>query len=190
MVVTEHMTPLHYRAFVRNGDQHQRSVSVSTLSRTSSRMRRIFFVMLDGWVSLSGLNQVKLGYVVHASSLSQADPLDVILQSGDLLVGYFDSLSEGEIIPLSGVSKSGACCIIHAGGAGGWACGGELQLASASGNITLQISNLAFRIFKLLRSLQIDISYCFLCFVLPPSWPDSCCFSFCSASLSWRSARC
>lgn len=32
----------------------------------------------------------------------------VLLQSGYLLSGNFNSLSEGEIIPLSGVSKSNA----------------------------------------------------------------------------------
>jgi len=43
---------------------------------------------------------------------------DVLLQTDYLLSGNFDSLSEGEIIPLSGVSKSGAGRIIRTGGAG------------------------------------------------------------------------
>lgn len=49
-----------------------------------------------------------------------------------MLSGDFDSLSESEKIPLSGVSKSGGGRIIHAGGAGGGllrAGGVELQSA-------------------------------------------------------------
>ncbi|MCS4315778.1 hypothetical protein M2407_000077 [Serratia sp. BIGb0234] len=72
----------------------------------------------------------------------QTDVFDVVLQSSYLAAGYFDSLPETVIIPLSGVSKSGAGCISHAGGAGGWARGGELQLESTSGNKALQIINL------------------------------------------------
>ncbi|MCJ3066416.1 hypothetical protein LN032_04005 [Klebsiella pneumoniae] len=44
----------------------------------------------------------------------------VVLQAVYLLTGFFDSLSEGVIIPFSGVSKSGAVAIIQAGGAGGF----------------------------------------------------------------------
>ena len=43
---------------------------------------------------------------------------DVVLQISDLLRHCDDSLSEGEIIPFSGVSKSGAGSIAHAAGAG------------------------------------------------------------------------
>lgn len=55
-----------------------------------------------------------------------------------------DSLSEGEIIPLSGLSKSGAGCIIQAGGASGelLPTGGiELQSATASSNIMQPIDS-------------------------------------------------
>ncbi|MCA6698021.1 hypothetical protein KFB55_12170 [Klebsiella pneumoniae] len=44
----------------------------------------------------------------------------VVLQAIYLLTGFFDSLSEGVIIPFSGVSKSKAGSIIRAGGAGGF----------------------------------------------------------------------
>ncbi|UBX31653.1 hypothetical protein LDB27_14625 [Salmonella sp. JXY0409-18] len=49
----------------------------------------------------------------------QALRVDVVLKTEDHFVAGFDSLSESEIIPLSGVSKSGGCCIIHTGGGGG-----------------------------------------------------------------------
>ena len=58
-----------------------------------------------------------------------------MLQSGNHLSAGFDSTSEGEIIPFSGVSKSGAGNIIHAGGAGGgllFTGGVELQPLAAS----------------------------------------------------------
>ncbi|EKI94544.1 hypothetical protein ECEC1850_3574, partial [Escherichia coli EC1850] len=50
-------------------------------------------------------------------------------------------LSEGEIIPFSGVCQSGAGCIIHAGGAGGfthgtWTGGVDPQAAVTSGNVS------------------------------------------------------
>ncbi|EYZ28881.1 hypothetical protein BW96_15670 [Escherichia coli O157:H7 str. 07-3391] len=52
-------------------------------------------------------------------------------------------LSEGEIIPFSGVCQSGAGCIIHAGGAGGfthgtWTGGVDPQALTTSGNISTQ----------------------------------------------------
>ena len=50
--------------------------------------------------------------------LFQALIFDVFLQIADLLRYFGDSLSEGEIIPLSRVSKSGAGSIVHAAGAG------------------------------------------------------------------------
>ena len=45
---------------------------------------------------------------------------DVLLQTGYLLSDELDSTSESEIIPFSGLSRSGAGCIIHAAGAGGF----------------------------------------------------------------------
>ncbi|CCJ79553.1 hypothetical protein BN134_257 [Cronobacter dublinensis 1210] len=57
----------------------------------------------------------------------------------------FDSLSEFEIIPFSGVSKSGAGAIIHAGGAGRsvrGAGGVKLQPLTASSHIALKLSNI------------------------------------------------
>lgn len=74
---------------------------------------------------------------------------DVLLQSGYLLSGNFNSLSEGEIIPLSGVSKSGAGCIIQAGGAGGRLSltdRVELQPTLASSNIVMQLIDSGFSI--------------------------------------------
>ena len=65
---------------------------------------------------------------------------DVLLQTDYLLSGNFDSLSEGEIITLSSATKSGAGCIIHAGGAGGGLLrtgGVELLPAPANSNIIL-----------------------------------------------------
>jgi hypothetical protein len=54
------------------------------------------------------------------------------MQTDYLLSGNFDSLSEGEMIPLSGVTKSGAGYIIHAGGAGdGLLRAGGVELQSA-----------------------------------------------------------
>ncbi|MCA7623223.1 hypothetical protein LE066_24205 [Escherichia coli] len=42
----------------------------------------------------------------------------MVLQCSYLFITDFNSLSEGEIIPLSGVSKSGGGSIIQAGGNG------------------------------------------------------------------------
>jgi hypothetical protein len=65
--------------------------------------------------------------------------LNISLKSGNHFIAGFDSTSEGEIIPLSGVSKSGAGAIIQAGGAGrfvGVRAGCvELQPLTASKNI-------------------------------------------------------
>lgn len=52
--------------------------------------------------------------------LPQALLSDVLLQAGYLLAGELDSTSESEISLFSGVIRSGAGCIIHAGGAGGF----------------------------------------------------------------------
>ena len=76
------------------------------------------------------------------AQLFQALLVDVLLQPGYLLSGELDSTSEGEIIPFSGVSKSGAGCIIQAGGAGGGllrAGGVELQPALANSNVIMQL---------------------------------------------------
>lgn len=78
--------------------------------------------------------------------LFQALLTDVLLQSGQLLCDGFDSLPESEIIPFSGVSKSGAGCIIQAGGGGGLLDNVDAQPALASSNTALQISQLAFSI--------------------------------------------
>ncbi|MCA7433269.1 hypothetical protein LGR62_09670 [Escherichia coli] len=37
-----------------------------------------------------------------------------------MFLHYYQSRSEGEIIPFSGVCQSGGGCIIHAGGGGGF----------------------------------------------------------------------
>jgi hypothetical protein len=50
----------------------------------------------------------------------QAHVPDVILQPRYLLAGCGDAVPETEIIPFSGVIKSGAGAISHAGGAGGF----------------------------------------------------------------------
>ena len=73
----------------------------------------------------------------------------ICLQAGQLFGDGFDSLSEDEIIPFSGVSKSGAGCIIHAGGAGRsirGTSGVELQPLTASNDIAMQTLNGFFRI--------------------------------------------
>lgn len=71
--------------------------------------------------------------------------LDVILQARNYFFAGFDSISESEIIPFSGVSKSGAGSIIHAGGSGGfghWLAGGvETQPLITSSDITLKFIN-------------------------------------------------
>ncbi|MCD9416177.1 hypothetical protein L5467_17180 [Klebsiella pneumoniae] len=60
-----------------------------------------------------------------------------------------DSLSEGEIIPFSGVSKSGTGSIAHAAGAGRSARGAsgvELQPTLARSNITFKLIDSGFSI--------------------------------------------
>lgn len=74
---------------------------------------------------------------------------DVILKASNHCIAGFYSVSEDKIIPLSGVSKSGAGCIIHAGGDGGatlWACGVDTQPALAIANTLLKIIKPSFRI--------------------------------------------
>jgi hypothetical protein len=70
-------------------------------------------------------------------------PDDVFLQITHPLRYCFDSLSEGEIIPFSGVNKSGAGSIAHAAGAGlsirGTSCV-DLQPPLTRSNITFKLS--------------------------------------------------
>ncbi len=77
---------------------------------------------------------------------------DVILQIANLLRYGFDSLSAGEIIPFSGINKSGAGSIAHAADAGlsvrGTSCV-DLQPALTRSNITFKLSNSGFSIFQL-----------------------------------------
>lgn len=74
---------------------------------------------------------------------------DVVLPIADLFRHCDDSLSEGEIIPHSGVSKSGAGSIDQAAGAGrsvrGTSCI-DVQPTLARANATLHIFKLRFRI--------------------------------------------
>lgn len=60
--------------------------------------------------------------------LIKALSIDIVLQIANLLRHCDNSLSECEIIPLSGVSKSGAGSIAHAAGAGRSARGAFLHL--------------------------------------------------------------
>lgn len=90
-----------------------------------------------------------MDFVLCKECLFQALRVDVVLQIVDLLRHCDDSLSKGEIIPFSGVSKSGAGSIAHAAGAGlsvRGASGVDEQPALARANATLQIIKLLFRI--------------------------------------------
>ena len=85
----------------------------------------------------------------------------VILQIVYLLRHCDDSLSEGEIIPFSGVSKSGAGSIAQAAGAGRsvrGTSGVDVQPTLAIANTTLQIIKLLFRIGQFLRVFGIQCS--------------------------------
>ncbi|ORM82266.1 hypothetical protein HA44_07585 [Mixta gaviniae] len=65
-----------------------------------------------------------------------------------MFFGDFNSLPESKIIPFSGVIKSGAGCIIQAGGGGrrgGTGCR-DAQPLTASSNIPLQAIDSRFRI--------------------------------------------
>lgn len=91
--------------------------------------------------------------------LLQALLPDVVLQIANLFGHCFDSLSEGEIIPLSGVCKSGGGSIAHAAGAGRPVrCAGcvELQPTLASSNIALKLIDSALSICKLLCVLGVE----------------------------------
>ena len=82
-------------------------------------------------------------------ALFQALLSDVVLQIADLLRHCDDSISESEIIPFSGVSKSGTGSIAQATGAGRsvrGTSGVEVQPTLTSANATLQIFKLRFRI--------------------------------------------
>ena len=77
----------------------------------------------------------------HQQNLFQALIADIFLCPFQLLLHRHQPLSEGEIIPFSGVCQSGAGCIIHAGGAGGfthgtWTGGVDTQAAATSGNVS------------------------------------------------------
>lgn len=90
-----------------------------------------------------------MDFVLCKTCLFQALLFDVFLQIADLLRHCDDSLSKGEIIPLSGVCKSGAGSIAQAAGAGRsvWGTPGvDAQPTLAITNATLQIIELLFRI--------------------------------------------
>lgn len=87
--------------------------------------------------------------------------LEIVLQIPDLLRHCDDSLSEDEIIPFSGVSKSGAGSIAHAAGAGRSVRGTfciEQQPLTASNDIAMQTLNGFFRIGQFLRVFGIQRS--------------------------------
>lgn len=83
------------------------------------------------------------------NALFQTLRADVFLQVAHLSSDCGNSLSEGEIIPFSGVSKSGAGCIAQAAGAGrsvrGTFCV-ELQPTLARSNIALKLIDSSFGI--------------------------------------------
>ena len=90
-----------------------------------------------------------MDFVLCNGYLFQALRVDVFLQISDLIRYCDDSLSEGEIIPLSGVCKSGAGSIAQAAGAGRsgrGTLGVDAQPTLAIANATLQIIKLLFRI--------------------------------------------
>lgn len=84
-----------------------------------------------------------------------------MLQISDLLCHCDNSLPEGEIIPFSGVSKSGAGSIAHAAGVGRsvrGTSGVDVQPTLTRANATLQIFKLRFRIGQFLRVFSIQRS--------------------------------
>ncbi|AKE96472.1 hypothetical protein CSK29544_03525 [Cronobacter sakazakii] len=94
-----------------------------------------------------------------SSLLFKALFANISLQSAQLPGHGLDALPEGEIIPFSGVSKSGAGPIIHAGGAGRSVRGAgcvELQPTLASSNIALKLIDSALSICKLLCVLGVE----------------------------------
>ena len=96
---------------------------------------------------LIGINLIAFNALT--SFLFHALFFDVLLQIADLLRHCDDSLSEGKIIPFSGVSKSGAGSIAHAAGAGRsvrGTYGVDVQPTLTRVNATLQIFKLRFRI--------------------------------------------
>lgn len=87
---------------------------------------------------------------------------NVLLQCSYLLSGNFHSLSKGEISALSGISKSDAGCIIHAGGSGGRLfCTGrvELQPAFTNSNIITKLIDSGFSIGQFLCVFLIKCRY-------------------------------
>ena len=69
--------------------------------------------------------------------------INILLGSFQLFLHSDQPLSEGEIIPFSGVCQSGGGCIIHAGGGGGFNAptdrlGFDVQPTTTSGNIITQ----------------------------------------------------
>ena len=87
---------------------------------------------------------------------------DIRLQPADLLLRQDNSPSEGEIIPLSGVSKSGAGRIIQSDGGGVssgrqvGADGVELQPLTVSINTMLQSINFLQGMRKFLSSCMVN----------------------------------
>ena len=76
--------------------------------------------------------------------------INILLGSFQLFLHSDQPLSEGEIIPFSGVCQSGGGCIIHAGGGGGFALTDRLlfdvQPTTTSGNIITQSIIFSFSI--------------------------------------------
>lgn len=102
-----------------------------------------------------------LDFGSEGTFLFQALLFDVVLQIADLFRHCDDSLSEGEIIPFSGVSKSGAGSIAHAAGIGRsirGASGVELQPTLASSNIALKLIDSGFGISQFSSVFSIQCS--------------------------------
>ena len=78
--------------------------------------------------------------------------INILLGSLQLFLHSDQPLSEGEIIPFSGVCQSGGGCIIHAGGHGGFHALTDrllsilLQPTTTSGNIITQSIIFSFSI--------------------------------------------
>ena len=76
------------------------------------------------------------------NALSTPLLINILLGSFQLFLHSDQPLSEGEIIPFSGVCQSGGGCIIHAGGSGGFALTDQtafdVQPTTTSGSIITQ----------------------------------------------------
>ena len=83
--------------------------------------------------------------------------INILLGSFQLFLHVSQPLSEGEIIPFSGVCQSGESCIIHAGGDGGFTrltdCF-DNTTTTTSGNIITQAS------FSALASANSFVYFC------------------------------